>query len=466
MRLQQFTQNAARRIRRTMAFGSAARWAEDEGRAAFGRKATGFPLSKRQSRALPPGTYNGIWTDSRRGARLCARPAALPNKFRMALGIVLLAFALGAGACSQNTKVSATGDPKPAAVPTVETVKVVARRLNITVSLPGELDPYQEVRLFPKVTGFIQWIGVDRGSRVRKGQLLAVLVAPEIVAQKAEAQAKLQSAVNQRIAAEAKLAADQASYQRLKVAAATPGVISDDELEIAEKTAEADSARAVALRKTEDAAQAELHSVEEIESYLRITAPFDGVITRRNVHPGALVGPSGGPGSQTSMMRIEEVAHLRLVVPVPEAYVAGVEQGARVNFTVPAYPSETFTGTVARLADSVEASTRTMPVEMDVWNPDWRLHSGMFPTVIWPVKRPRPTLLVPISAVVRSMESTFIIRVRNGETEWVTVKPGVTAGKLTEVFGDLKDGDEVALQATEELRPGAQVHAVPSTEEF
>jgi RND family efflux transporter MFP subunit len=378
------------------------------------------------------------------------------------LAVFTVGLALMISGCNPTggTKVSAantTTKPDATAIPSVDTVKVVFRQLNMTIPLPGELQPYQEVRIFPKVTGFVQWIGVDRGSRVKRGQLLARLVAPELVAQKAEAQAKLQSAENRRIEAEAKLAADESTYQRLKVAAETPGVISDNELEVAQKTAEADRARVVALRNTAEAARATLKSVEEMESYLLITAPFDGVITKRNVHPGALVGPSGGPGSQSSMVRIEEVSHLRLVVAVPEAYVAGVEKGARVSFTVPAFPGRTFTGTVARLAESMDVNTRTMPVELDVWNPSWELHSGMFPQVSWPVRRPKPSLFVPQTAVARTMESNFAIRIRGGKTEWVNVKTGASSGNLVEVFGDLRPGDEVALRASEELRPDTQV---------
>lgn len=384
------------------------------------------------------------------------RPAVKSLALAMA-GAVMLSLVLVADGCGTASKASAAASASGTAniIPTVDTVRVVSQKLHMTVILPGELQPYEEVRVFPKVTGFVQWIGVDRGSRVKKGQLLATLVAPEMVAQKAEAQAKLLSAESQRIAGEAKLAADESTYQRLKAAAATPGVISDDELEVAEKTAEADRARVVALRNTRDAAQATLHSFEELESYLRITAPFDGVVTKRNVHPGALVGPSGGPGSQSSMLRIEQVAHLRLVVAVPEAYVAGVEQGAKVNFTVSAFPGRAFSGTVARLADSMDVATRTMPVEMDVWNSSWDLHSGMFPEVMWPVDRPQPTLFVPQSSVGRNMEQTYVIRIQNGRADRVAVKTGATAGKFTEVFGDLHPGDEVALHATEELPSGA-----------
>ena len=372
-----------------------------------------------------------------------------------------LAAGVAVGGCNgpvgKSTTVSAATAQTERPTP-VDTVQVISRRLDMEIKLPGELDPYEEVRVFPRVSGFVKWIGVDRGSVVKKGQLIATLTAPEIVEQKAEAQAKLLSAENQRIAGEAKLAADVSTYERLKVASKTPGVISDEELETAQKAAEADRARVVALHNTAEAARANLRSAAEMEGYLRITAPFDGVVTKRNVHPGALVGPSGGPAAP-SMLRIEEVAHLRLVVAIPEIYVGGVEKGAKVSFTVPAFPGRTFSGTVARIADSMDAATRTMPVEMDVWNPSGELHSGMFPEVHWPVHRAEATLFVPQSAVGRKMDQSYIVRIRDGHAEQVNVKTGGTVGDLTEVFGQLSAGDAVALHASDDLQPGMAVEA-------
>jgi RND family efflux transporter MFP subunit len=288
---------------------------------------------------------------------------------------------------------------------------------------------------------------------------LAVLIAPEIVAQKSEAESKVLSAENQRIAAEAKLAADESSWERLKQAANTPGVISDEELEVAEKAATADRARVVALRNTADAARASLRSAAEMESYLRITAPFDGVVTKRNVHPGALVGPGGGSGTQPSMMRIEQVAHLRLIVAVPELYVAGIQKGQTIDFTVPAFPGRVFKGTVARLADSIDVSTRTMPVEMDVWNPGLELHSGMFPSILWPVRRTSPTLFVPQSAVGRNTEQSYVVLIRDGKAEPTGITTGAVMDGMSEVFGNLQPGEEVALHASDELRAGMAVSA-------
>ncbi len=379
---------------------------------------------------------------------------------RFLLAASTLAIGLAVCGCnSSSSKAAAAAATSPTPPTVVDCVKVVSRRLNITIALPGELLPFEEVRIFPKVSGFVKWIGVDRGSTVKQGQLLAVLVAPEIVAQKSEAEAKVLSAENQRIAAEAKLAADESSWERLKQAAHTPGVISDEELEVAEKAATADRARVVALRNTADAARASLRSAAEMESYLRITAPFDGIVTRRNVHPGALIGPGGSSGTQPSMMRIEQVAHLRLVVAVPEAYVAGIQKGQTIDFTVPAFPGRTFKGTVARLADSIDVSTRTMPVEMDVWNPRLELHSGMFPSILWPVRRTSETLFVPQSAVGRNMEQNYVVLLRDGKAEQTSIRTGAVMGGMTEVFGNLQPGNQVALHASDELRSGTAVSA-------
>ncbi len=382
------------------------------------------------------------------------------NAMRVAaVGALVLSLVILAGACSGGggaKTVAALATRADAPPPSVETVAVTSRRLNVTTQLPGELLPYEMVGIFPKVTGFVEWMGVDRGSRVKAGQLLVRLEAPELISRQAEAEATLQSAESRIDEAQAKLTADEATYERLGTAARTPGVISADELETAQKTAQADRARVVALRNTVDAAKQTLKSLQEINSYLLVTAPFDGIITDRNVHPGALVGPAGGPG-QVPMLRIQDMAHLRLVVDIPEAYVAGVREGTKVDFTVPAFPGRTFSGTVARISDRLHQKTRTMPVELDVWNPAWTLDPGMFPTVLWPVRRPYPTLFVPQSAVARTMESVFVIRVRGGKTEWVSITSGVTEGKLIEVFGNLRAGDHVALHASEELQPNSQV---------
>lgn len=354
----------------------------------------------------------------------------------------------------------AAGDPASAApAAALDVVRVVPARLDIAVRLPGELQPYEAVAVFPKVTGFVERIDVDRGSIVRSGEVVARLVAPEIEAQRAEAASKLQSAVAQEAEARAKQAADEGTFQKLRAASTTPGVVAGNDLEVAEKAAEADRARSESAGQGAAAARAALRSISEVERYLVVRAPIDGVVTERNVHPGALVGPASGPGAAAPIVRIEATSRLRLVVPVPERYVGGVEPGAKVTFTVPAYPGEVFSGTLTRVSRSVDVRTRTMPVEADVDNDAGRLAPGMFPEAMWPVRRAGTTLFVPASAVVKTTERVFVVRVRDGRAEWVDVLTGESDGDRVEVFGELSPQDEVAARGSDEVRPGDAVAA-------
>src|SRR5262249_44591081 len=154
-----------------------------------------------------------------------------------------------------------------------------------------------------------------------------------------------------------------------------------------------------------------VRSLKTLESYLTVTAPFDGMVTERDVHTGALVGP---PSSSVAVpvVRIEENDRLRLIVPVPEADAGNIKEGSKTKFTVSTWPGERFTGTVARISHSDDERTRTMPVELDVNNRDGRLAPGMFAEVRWPVHRDALTLFVPPSAVVESMEKSFVDVVR------------------------------------------------------
>jgi membrane fusion protein (multidrug efflux system) len=200
-----------------------------------------------------------------------------------------------------------------------------------------------------------------------------------------------------------------------------------------------------------------------MQDYLRVTAPFDGVVTERNVHPGALVGPNSGAGPTTPIVRVVKTDRLRLVVPVPEAYVAEVKTGAAVSFSVPAYPGRTFSGSIARVSHDVDAKTRTMAVELDVVNTDGALTAGTFCQVRWPIHRPDPSLFVPSGSIANTTDRTFVVRVRGDKTEWVDVRTGLTSGSLVEVFGDLRPDDQVAARGTDELKPGTPVRAKEAT---
>jgi len=327
---------------------------------------------------------------------------------------------------------------------------VVARPVSRTIELPGELQPFLTVALRAKLAGYVDRVLVDRGSQVHQGDLLAELTAPEMKAQIAEAESKVQAAEAERLQAEAQLAAAESTSERLKKAAETPGAVAGNELILAAKQVEAAQALVRARKQAGEAAQSAAGALKDLLDYLRITAPFSGVVTERLVHPGALVGPASG-----AMLVVQQVSHLRLVVAVPEEVAGGIVNGASVEFHAPAFPERAYTGKVARIAHALDAHTRTEPVELDVMNPDDTLAPGMYPTVKWPVRRAQPALFVPRTSVVTTTERTFVVRDRNGRAEWVDVKKGAAEGDSIEVAGNLHAGDQVVRRATDELREGA-----------
>ena len=332
-------------------------------------------------------------------------------------------------------------------------VPVVSRQVARMTDLPGEFLPFLSVSVHAKVPGYVERVLVDRGSAVEQGQLLVELSAPEMAARLAEAESRVQAAESDRIEAEAQLAAAQSTYERLKKAAETPGAIAGNELILAEKQVEASQALVRSRQQSSQAEQAVVQAQRELQSYLRITAPFDGVVTDRLVHPGALVGS----GPEAALLVIQQISRLRLVVAVPEEFVGNIQEGVKVAFQVPAYAERTFTAPIARISHALDKDTRTMAVELDVVNRDGALAPGMYPTVKWPSRRSRPALLVPKTSVVTTTERTFVVRSRNGRAEWVDVRKGPVDGDLIEVLGELKIGDMIVRRATDEIREGSEL---------
>ncbi len=369
----------------------------------------------------------------------------------------------------------------------VPIVKVVARTLFRQDQLPGEINAYQDVLIYPKVPGFIKWLGVDRGSIVKKGQLLVKMYAPEYLARRTEAMAKV-AAIRSGLSAEesrlndleaelkkhqATLLADQSTYQRVYTASLVPGVIADNDVVQWAQTVEADrqdvntfmkrvnaKAHEVAMKKQEvDAMIKSFESYADFASYLDIPAPFDGYVTERKMHVGSFVGPDG-TGAYPPICRLKQLDLLRIVAPVPEVDTAGVVLGSEVQFTVSSFPDKRFTGTVARISNDLDKETRTMPVELNYLNPDFKVLPGMFCKVYWPTRRRQSSLFVPSSAVVSTPLNTFVCKIKNDVVEWVTVRKGQIMDDMVEVFGDLHEGDLVAQEGSEELDNQSKVNPV------
>src|SRR5688572_1605445 len=207
---------------------------------------------------------------------------------------------------------------------TTELVPIVSKSVSRTVNLPGEFQPYLNVTLHSRVTGFVENVLVDRGSTVKQGDVLIELSAPEMEAQIAEAEFKLQVSEADRAQAEAQVAASQSTVDRMREAAKTPGAIAGNELILAERQVDIGKAAVNSRQQAIRAAQASLDALKTMQAYLRITAPFEGVVTERLIHPGALVGPN----TNTGLLVIQQVSRLRLIVSVPEENVGGIVRGA------------------------------------------------------------------------------------------------------------------------------------------
>ncbi|WP_208864815.1 efflux RND transporter periplasmic adaptor subunit [Mucilaginibacter gossypiicola] len=324
--------------------------------------------------------------------------------------------------------------------PTVQLVPVTKGRLSSAITIPGELIPYQQVDLYAKTNSYVKKLLVDIGSEVHQGQLLAVLEAPEINSQLAAAQSRIKQY-------EAIYFASKATYDRLVSTSKTPGTVSQNDLEQAEAKKNADLANV-------DAAKSGLKEVSANLAYLEIRAPFDGVITSRNVNLGAYVGPGGK--TTDPLFTVQDQNRMRLVVSVPEIYTGALSNKSEVNFTVRALPSEKFTAQVKRIAGALDEKLRAERLEMDVYNKSKKLIPHMFAEVSVPLPAGDSTFVVPKSAVATSTEKVFVIKVVDHKAVWVDVKKGLTNGDSIEIFGgDLKADDKLVKAASDEIRNGS-----------
>jgi RND family efflux transporter MFP subunit len=324
--------------------------------------------------------------------------------------------------------------------PTVQIVPLTKGRLSSNITIPGELIPYQQVDLYAKTNSYVKKLLVDIGSEVHQGQLLAVLEAPEINSQLAAAQSRIKQF-------EAVYFASKATYDRLVSTSKTPGTVSQNDLEQAEAKKNADEANI-------DAAKSGLKEVSANLAYLEIRAPFDGVITSRNVNLGAYVGPGGK--STDPLFTIQDQGRLRLVVSVPEVYTGALSNKSEVNFTVRALPSQKFTAEVKRIAGALDEKLRAERLEMDVYNKDKKLLPHMFAEVSLPLPAGDSTYVVPKTAVATSTEKVFVIKVVDHKAVWVDVKKGLSNGDSIEIFGgDLKPDDKLVKAASDEIRNGS-----------
>lgn len=306
------------------------------------------------------------------------------------------------------------------------------------LNIPGELMSYYETDIYPKVNSYIKKINFNIGDNVKNGQILAELEAPELNAQLAEAYSKVKSS-------EAQLTASRSVYHRLLQAAGTRGAVSPNDMDVARSKITADSLSMLG-------ANAVYESVQQMNSYLKIRAPFDGIITDRKLSPGAFVGP--GDKSTVPIFKIKQQNILRLQIAVPERFMDAIRQDQPISFSVVSLPGVVFKGKINSISHNVDRQTRSELIEIQIPNPGKRLASGMYAQVILPVGRGHASLVVPSSSVATTLEKCFVVKVEDGKAKWVNVRKGMESDGKTEIFGAVKKGDMVLKTANDELQQG------------
>lgn len=354
--------------------------------------------------------------------------------------LVLIAFLSLLAACGGTAGERNTPAGNTAVTDTVPVFILESDTLKKMVELPAELIPYEQADLYAKVQGFVRSMKVDIGDRVKKGQTLAIIEAPEVDTRVSEAEAALQ-------AAKAKWAGSRDHFERLYRAsrAKTPGIVAPVDLERSRNQMLADSASYEASRK-------QAQAYREVSGYLQIAAPFDGVITARKADPGALVS------TQAMLLTIQHNQTLRLRVAVPEIYVAAASVSPDIDFRVDAYPSQRFPAVLTRKTETIDPATRTELWEFRVDNSSRQLKAGAFAYVKLNLERRGLSFMVPPSAIASTQERKFVIRVQEGKAEWLDVRQGITTDKGIEIFGDLRKGDTVLVKATDERKPGSSAY--------
>lgn len=341
--------------------------------------------------------------------------------------------------CSQ--KESSSKKHMPTQHPKLAVSQVMQLRPAYNIILPGTLKPYEQVEIYAKMKSFVKKIYVDRGSIVQQGELLAALDAPELNEQYLSNRSDV-----------SKLHADylfsKQSYRRLKEAAASNGAVSAIELERAKSKMQSDSAAYVAARSTANAAA-------QVNDYLRISAPFDGVITSRNVSAGALVGE----GNATPLFTIAQKSKLRLTVSVPEKYAASVNDHTQITFHVNDYPGRIYTASISRSSRLINEEDHSVTIEFDVDNKDGALNGGEYAQVRLQLQRHDSTLWVPASSIVHAQSGVFVEKPdANNIIRYVPVAEGNTIDSVTEVFGQLRKGDTVLKTGSEEIQDKQRIN--------
>jgi RND family efflux transporter MFP subunit len=357
-----------------------------------------------------------------------------------------------------NQQVKATADQLRDFVPSVRTAAVHASGDTMSVTWPGTAEAFEQANIYARASGYISRRDVDIGSRVKAGQLLVEITAPELDHQIAQAQATLAQMQASLEQAKANRDLGQVTWNRNNPLVQKGWVTSQqgdtDRLNLQAQTAGVGVASANIT-----AQEAQLQVLGQQKAYQRVVAPFDGVITQRNVDIGNLVQPDASSAAFLFTLMQSDTIRIELNVPQNEAF--GIRPGVAAVVRVPEMPGRDFHGTVARIAEALQPGTRTLRTEVDVPNPDHELSPGTYCTIELKIPRKTPSLIVPSEAIIFNRDGLSAAVVENGVAHIRVLTVVRDFGTNVEVSAGVKDGDEVVLNPPVDLVEGRALKIRP-----
>jgi RND family efflux transporter MFP subunit len=381
-----------------------------------------------------------------------ARPRRASHHIRwlvLAIALIVTAALLASGIWSRvKARKNLGAETSQLAVTTVSTVAPKQTTPAQEIVLPGNVQPFISSPIYARTNGYLKNWYADIGARVKQGQLLAVIDAPEIDQQLAQSLSNLNTA-------KANLALAEITKNRYEGLIKTNAVAQQD---VDNAVGSYNANQAIV-----EADQANVKQLEALQSFEKIYAPFDGVVTARNTDIGDLIN-SGSTGSvKTDLFHIAQPGTLRVYVNVPEEYSQGVKTGMTANLALAEFPGRSFQGKLVRTADAINVTTRTLLIEIDVDNPTGTLLTGSYAEVHLQVPTKASTYLVPVNTLLFRSEGLRVGIVKDGKVELSAVTPGHDFGDQIEIVSGLKADDQVIVNPPDSIVSGQQVQIVQAT---
>jgi len=374
------------------------------------------------------------------------------GRAKLLIGAVLLVLITAGGVTflNRNSEANALAkETEAVSVPTVAVVQPQAESGNDELVLPGNLQAFEESPIFARTNGYLLRWYKDIGSKIQKGELLAAIDTPEVDQELSQAKASREQI---KAALElAKISADRWANLRK----------SDS---VSQQEADQQASGYQQALANLAAADANVRRLEQMESFKNVYAPFSGVLTRRNVDPGALIN-SGAGAAGKELFDVARVDPLRVYVSVPQAYAPNIKVGMKASVTLQEFPGKKFLGTVARTADAIDPATRTLNTEVDVPNKDGKLLPGSFGQVHFATGTSVPRITIPVNAMLFRAEGPRVAIIdQDGKVHLRPISIGRDFGATLEILGGLEVSDRIVINPSDSLDEGQQVHvAKPST---